>query len=404
MSSCARARELLARRARGLDDVERLELEDHLEACSACVEEDRVLGALRTTLGGGFELGHRARARRFDRAFSEAMSPERRAESARLERWAERRQFLRWASFGAAPALAAAAALLLLAPSPVRVRMARLPQLPAERSVWLPRVLSGDVETHDRAVHAGESLGDARRIAAETRASVRIGRARIELEPGSAVDWSRGFDALAVESGRVHFDVEHRDDRTYSVATTRFRVEVVGTSFSVDPSGVSVESGRVRVFEDGKPAAHELSAGQRFELTPELAEEKKPAAVDAPVIDVKALLASARSELARGNPAAARNAVERALAGRPTGAEAAEARSLLAECALVGGDRSEAQRRYAEVAAEHAGTSAGENAAFAAARLEKDPKRARRLLEGYLARYPKGRFVAEVEARLKSLR
>jgi outer membrane protein assembly factor BamD (BamD/ComL family) len=76
----------------------------------------------------------------------------------------------------------------------------------------------------------------------------------------------------------------------------------------------------------------------------------------------------------------------------------------MADCSLVGGDPAEAKRRYAQIAEQHAGTPAAETARFAAARLEKDPARARTLLQDYLRHHPKGRFRAEAEARLKSLK
>jgi TolA-binding protein len=95
--------------------------------------------------------------------------------------------------------------------------------------------------------------------------------------------------------------------------------------------------------------------------------------------------------------------LEQVFAARARPDQTAEARTLWAECALVAGDAQAAQKGYAEVAKKHAKTAAGDNAAFAAARLERDPDKARKLLVEYLASYPNGQFRKEAEARLAAL-
>jgi hypothetical protein len=52
------------------------------------------------------------------------------------------------------------------------------------------------------------------------------------------------------------------------------------------------------------------------------------------------------------------------------------------------------------VAEQFRSLGAGENALFAAARLEQNDRAARALLMRYLERYPRGRFVVEAKARL----
>jgi TolA-binding protein len=63
-------------------------------------------------------------------------------------------------------------------------------------------------------------------------------------------------------------------------------------------------------------------------------------------------------------------------------------------------------RLYLEVAEQYRKLRAGENALFAAARLEARSNadgKARKLLQKYLDRYPDGRFVDEATQRLANL-
>jgi outer membrane protein assembly factor BamD (BamD/ComL family) len=73
----------------------------------------------------------------------------------------------------------------------------------------------------------------------------------------------------------------------------------------------------------------------------------------------------------------------------------------------VVGDAATAARLYAEVAAQHPGTLAGEIASFAQARAELragDSNAARGSFERYVARYPNGRFSKEALGHLEDLR
>jgi TolA-binding protein len=134
---------------------------------------------------------------------------------------------------------------------------------------------------------------------------------------------------------------------------------------------------------------------------PERESPKPPPSVQAEAPDIA--LAEARRLLAAGKAPAARRVLGAVLAGPLSPSLEAEARSLLAECALVGGDEAEAARRYADVAQRFPGSPAGETALFAAARAEQDAghaNAARALLRKYLERYPNGRFAVEARARL----
>ena len=76
---------------------------------------------------------------------------------------------------------------------------------------------------------------------------------------------------------------------------------------------------------------------------------------------------------------------------------------LRAECALVAGDAAGASAAYLHVARSFARLPAGENALFAAARIERErgaSAQAARILEQYLERYPDGRFAKEARNRL----
>jgi TolA-binding protein len=98
--------------------------------------------------------------------------------------------------------------------------------------------------------------------------------------------------------------------------------------------------------------------------------------------------------------------VRAALRGNLSRRGRAEAATLLAECALIAGDRGTAARRYLEVASRYPDLAAAENALFAAARLRAESGKragARALFERYIRKYPKGRFAPEVTRRLRAL-
>ena len=157
---------------------------------------------------------------------------------------------------------------------------------------------------------------------------------------------------------------------------------------------------RERVSVGGTPV--EVSAGEAW-WVPAVEAEPAPEPAAKAGLDASAPLGRARKALASGDVARARAELAVVLGQRSRAEDLVEARTLLAECALVSGDTSKAQSGYADVAKTQAGTAAGDNAAFAAARLERDPAKARQLLTQYLASYPKGRFRQEAEARLAAL-
>jgi ferric-dicitrate binding protein FerR (iron transport regulator) len=115
------------------------------------------------------------------------------------------------------------------------------------------------------------------------------------------------------------------------------------------------------------------------------------------------LLADARAALARGNTRRARECVADAVKARPKARQRAIAELLSADTLLVESRYAAALAAYRHTMDVFAKYPEGETAAFALAQLlsERGPQeQAQEALEGYLARYPKGRFVEEVEKKL----
>ena len=416
--TCFRAGILLERRQSGLDEAERLLLEEHLQACAECAANARALGALADLLDE--TASSRVAPHVVSSAIRKALEspvPEDKPAAPVSRRWL--------APAALAAALCVVAALVVWTtrrgPSdggngPIAQRTEVAPKRAApERpsSAARPdRVISGVVESGAHELRSGSPVESARLMIARERAELALAHARAKLGPGSIVRWDSGRSMLALDAGHALISVDPAPGRRFSLETTRFVAEVLGTVFEVWPTGIRVLSGRVRVTARGH-AARLLAAGDAWTLEPESAStassadevrnQRVPEDVRPQTITARALLARARQRLAEGDAASARRDIASALGAAPSAAESAEARSLLAECAIVEGNPPEAQRAYAQVAERYAGTAAGETALFAAARLERDPARSRERLEAYLKRYPEGRFRAEAEARIRAL-
>jgi hypothetical protein len=207
------------------------------------------------------------------------------------------------------------------------------------------------------------------------------------------------------------------------VGTARFDVKVLGTRFEVTLDRVSVEHGHVLVVAPDNSLLADLHGGESYAYAPpsaaasaharsvrETARGAKTAArrsdAAAPRADAAALIDRARGELGGKQVGAARATIDSALALSPEPRLRAEALTLRAECALVDGDQGAAVEAYLRVARAFSELPAGENALYAAARLEAERQRsaaAAQLLERYLDRYPQGRFEREARARLRAL-
>jgi ferric-dicitrate binding protein FerR (iron transport regulator)/TolA-binding protein len=150
------------------------------------------------------------------------------------------------------------------------------------------------------------------------------------------------------------------------------------------PSASGVAEGSARPSERTPVARREVLAGSR-------------------VRSVDELLSDARAALAAGNTDHARDCVTSALRARPKPRQRAMAELLSADTMLVESRYDDALTAYRGMMDRFASYPEGETAAFALAQLlsERGPQdRAQQALERYLARYPTGRFAAEVKKKL----
>jgi TolA-binding protein len=273
-------------------------------------------------------------------------------------------------------------------------------------------------------------VSDQAAVYTTTGARLALAHAQVELRPQSEASWDALARTLRLQRGSVLIEVDPTQQRSFSVETASFTVHVLGTRFVVTERGVYVERGRVSVQLKASDHEHTpmiLAAGSeqaRFELPPiekvDAATETaasappeprtpqpvpRPSATDA-TLDPNVLLEQARAQLAARELTQARRTLGRAAPKLNKATQRAEALSLEAECNLLEGRFSAASDSYLRVAKRYADLPAAETALFAAARIEDEhgqPPRARALLDQYLARYPKGSYVREVEHRLQSL-
>jgi ferric-dicitrate binding protein FerR (iron transport regulator) len=404
---------LLERQASGLSAADALRLEEHLADCATCRTDAETLQGLRTlSTQTTPQLGRAARERAIRNALREAQA----VPAADTHPAAGMR-----APVSIAVALCAAAVLLIaLRPSmsptspSLSQERARPPQ--AAVAVRIDRVLSGEMEIDGRVASAGTLLGTASLLRAPQAATLALAHAKIELAAGSTLRWDAATHSVHLQSGSLLADVDEAPHAPFAVVTPRFTVLVLGTRFLVTLDGVRVERGRVRVTApDGRVLADAVLAGERFayenptpfESTSSVsAQAQRNVRAEAGHPQLGALLREVREHLAAQRLHRARELLEQAatLPGAP--AEHADAMSLRAECALLSGDHADAIETYLKVARRFGQLPAGENALFAAARLEAERARAAaasQLLERYLQSYPKGRFVKEAQARLRTL-
>jgi ferric-dicitrate binding protein FerR (iron transport regulator) len=440
--ACMRTWTLIDRRAQGLSSAEALRLEEHVERCEQCAAQLLLLDELRgLTAELPQALPPVQRERAIEGALAQAFAakgvagrigalPARAALSARV---AARPRSALQLSVGVA--LAAAAALLVIARpwsdgTQERASNGGAAAVDVARSG--DRVLGGAVEIDGRPGGAGAALAAHVTLRATQAARVALAHGTLELAAGTTLRWDRDAHQVTLEHGSVTADVDPSARQRFRVQTRRFTVHVLGTRFTVDPSGVSVERGKVAVLApDGAVLVPALTAGERFTAAEEraaaepldaadlladadaAAQDDDEATAEAPRArdgrsrqKARALLAQARAQLAAGDTLTASGTVGEALASAGTRADRAEALSLRAECSLVAGDIERAIAGYLRVSRSFANLPAGQNALFAAARLRAERGQgaaAVTLLERYLDRYPRGRFVREARQRLVEL-
>ena len=416
--ACIRTSTLLERRAQGLSSADALRLEEHLERCQQCSQTSALLGGMRALVD---ELPQALPKAQRERAIEGALAQAQRvrdgvagAAVARLRvkpvQLEPRRPML--ALSGLALVAAAASALVIVRPWST-TQSARPGTNPATATSPMPtgdRVLQGAIEIDGRPGERDAALSAHATLHATAPATVVLAHATIALSAGTTLRWDRDALRVQLDQGSVTADVDPSAHQRFSVETARFTVLVLGTRFTVTQDGVTVERGKVRVLgPDGAVLAPALLAGERFDVPqPTAAAPATPATRKPGVMGARAreLLAEARAQLAAEQTKAARESVDAALALARGPRDRAEALSLRAECALVAGDLGRAIAGYLRVSRRYAHLPAGQNALFAAARLQAERGQdaaAITLFERYLARHPRGRFVNEARQRLAAL-
>jgi len=376
-------------------EAERLELEAHLASCIRCGADHEALTWVR-----------HLRTYQPDPLSSSARDNIRRALFARTEQPATPRRRLVWPMALACVGVALAAV----------IGLATLRREPY-------RVLGGDV------VAASANPRDATapvRFQAVMGGRVSLGMAVADLAKNTELSWLRSKQVLTLVRGAVTVDVEHQNGRHFEVRAPRFTVEVIGTRFTVEPSGVSTERGVVRVLGPDGQLIRRLAAGESWRQPETNAEGQKLALRQpslAPVVEraaggselttartkdpamlVTARLDQARHALAAGDATLARRLVSPLF--RQSHNTAVEARVLFAESFLVEGRYADAIDAYRVVARDFSRTDQAETSLFTIAQLqcEHGPgAEARGALRAYLARYPHGRYTREAVDRLSRL-
>lgn len=251
-------------------------------------------------------------------------------------------------------------------------------------------VVDGTLMQGKTALPLASELPDDATLRAATSVRVVAGSMTVVVASSSYIRRSSIERELVLERGSV--DVTADAGR---IVTAAFTVEVDGDA-SITPGRITVRRGSVRVLApDGRVLVATLVAPAAWQPADSQAAPKPSAA---------ALLHAARAAFTARDYAKAARSADAALDASPTRAQTAEARTMLAECALANGTVNDAIARYEAIAASFADLAAGEMALFAAARLQssRDREAAHDLFERYLDRYPSGRFAADARRQLRT--
>lgn len=430
-ASCVRARLRLQQRTAGLAPAEALRLEEHLSSCEACRVQAVQLDRL-SALAGELDPSLRpaARERAIGRAFARAGA-----------QWSAPRRAHVSHYFALGGGLAAALALgLVLWPRSAPAPSSSPGAVAHDRAATAvpagahgDRVLAGAVQARGRGLTSGASVEAGQELSATSGAELQLAHARVSLHADTRVQWNASEHALALIAGVVSVEVDPSRHEPFSVRTSRFRAEVLGTRFEVDLEGVRVERGTVRVVAtDGQVLAPAVTAGQRFVFAEPAAAQEPSVATAALAIarddradpeelprpgarrsqaardaDARALLQRARKQLTQRDAETAWHTVQDALALRPATALRAEARSLIADVYMVEGNTDRAVGEYLSIANKFEPRVAAQNALFAAGRLEAERGHdgpALSCFNRYVARYPHGALIEDARRRLQALK
>jgi FecR protein len=249
-----------------------------------------------------------------------------------------------------------------------------------------------------------EARGGATRLQTAANGShVEFGESTIDVGPTSAVrlagDDSHGV-FLTLDTGRVECDVQPRRGRPpFVVEAGSVEVRVIGTHFVVvrtgEVVGVDVQRGQVEVTANGERSL--VSAGSHWPAVPEAPPPAPAAAPSAPPARETNTGRVAPVEPRPGplpGPLPVRGAAALSPRDQYEAASRLEVEQPAAAVAL-----------YRQLARQ--GGPWGENALFAAGRLEADRgdhDEARRLLREYVARYPTGPNANDARQLLDRLR
>lgn len=416
--SCRTSRRLLAQRNAGLDDAERLHLEFHLSTCEACAEHSRALSALTKLVDSDAikPLSPRARERAIAaslRALDQPVAMEPNLEPAPRFR-------ITWQLGAAAVAAAGITAFVMLSDNTDRVYKVSEAPRPgiglsrADHTNPTPsagvRVVSGTVALGRGTASAGDIIDDSTRLSSRSGAELRSGDVHVVMAANTTMGWKTDKRTIAVAKGRVRV-ASKADARALRVVTRSFAVIVAGSEASVSNGSVRVHRGTVQVVS---PSGKVLAKRVHKFWTPlrtasakhHRSRRQRHTTNDADRPDPATLLRAARAAVARRDLPAAREGIQAAQAQSLTPAQRAEALTLLADAAFVDGDDGRAVELYLGVARKYRSLAAGQNALYAAARLQAkrgERAQARKLFRRYLARYPNGRFRAEATRRLARL-
>ncbi|MBX3158687.1 MAG: hypothetical protein KF773_22150 [Deltaproteobacteria bacterium] len=400
MTTCGALRDSLHREVDALEDVQRLVLDDHLAGCARCRgDRERLLAVHRI----GAALPVPADARTHQRAIARALLEGPSTRFAPAPR--SRRALIPLALAGAGAILLAAVLVLRPGDGELAAPLAIAPPAPPPATVVdaapadAPS-LADDVVEDGELAHDGVAVTTvpARQTLRAMRATqLRLAGARVIVAASSELRWVPEERTVLLERGRL--DITNGANGIARVVAGRVDVEVGDADVTVEPTGVRVTRGAVAIREGARVVRLEAGGAASFEAPA----RPTPQPQGPPVAE---LLAVARTRFAAKDLAGAERAAAAALAARPSRADAAAARMLLADIAQASGALDRAVAHYTAVFTELAGLPAAESALYATARVELRRTRtaaARALLARYLDRHPAGRYTDDVRRQLAAL-